>query len=351
MNSEWLKTPAAKLDEQSGKEATERQGQLTKPPGALGRLEDSAITLAAMQGKIKPTLDNIHVSVFAGDHGIAAKGVSAFPQAVTGEMVRNFANGGAAICVLAKSIGANLEVINLGTVNDPGEISGVKRQIIAASTADFSEQDAMTEEQFTAALNAGRDAAMRAKESNASLFIGGEMGIGNTSSATAIACAILDMAPAALAGPGTGLDSDGVSRKVVTLKSALELHRSTYGNAREALRCMGGFEITALCGAFITCAQERLPVLVDGFIATAAALCAAHICDNASDWFLFSHASAEPGHQSMTTSLGAKPLLDLGMRLGEGSGAAVAVPLLRLACDLHNNMATFAEAGVSEKSE
>lgn len=351
MNIEWLNSAAAKLDEQAGKDATERQGQLTKPPGALGRLEDVAITLAAMQGKVKPALNNIHVAVFAGDHGIAAKGVSAFPQAVTGEMVRNFATGGAAICVLARSIEAKLEVISLGTVNDPGEIPGVRRQIVAASTTDFSEQDAMTEEQFAAALNVGRDAALRAIDSNAQLFIGGEMGIGNTSSATAIACAILDMTPDTLAGPGTGLDTNGVSRKIEILKTALELHKSTYGNAREALRCMGGFEIAALCGAFITCAQEKLPVLVDGFIATAAALCAAHICDKAGDWFLFSHASAEPGHQSMTTSLGAQPLLDLGMRLGEGSGAAVAVPLLRLACDLHNNMATFAEAGVSEKSE
>lgn len=347
---EWLTIPAA-LPHAGARQAAEtRQSQLTKPPGALGRLEDIAIRLAALQGTEQPCVDRVHIAVFAGDHGVAAEGVSAFPQAVTAEMVKNFARGGAAICVTARALGASLEVINLGTAFDTGTLDGVKDYHLGPGTANFTEAPAMTEHQLACALAAGRHAAERAKLAKAQLFIGGEMGIGNTTAAAALACALLDAPPERLAGPGTGLDAPGVARKAEVIRRALARHRHHHGTPLEALRRLGGFEIAALTGAYIACAHIALPVLVDGFISSAAALAAARLCPGAGGWFLFAHASAEPGHRTVLDALDARPLLDLGMRLGEGSGAAVAVPLLRMTCALHNGMATFAEAGVSEKT-
>ena len=348
MQSEWLNSPAAKLNQETRDAAIQRQSILTKPPGALGQLEDIAIRLAAMQSSEIPKVNKVSIAVFAGDHGVTAQGISAFPQAVTTEMVKNFASGGAAISVLAKSLDADLSVVNMGTVFDPGAIDGVIDMQVARQTQDISEAPAMTTDEFYQALNSGRQIAERASAQGADLFIGGEMGIGNTTSATAIACALTGKTAIELAGPGTGLGPEGVTHKIAVIEKALTLHQDAKTPV-EILTQLGGFEIVALTGAFIACAKMGLPVLVDGFIATSAALAASHICDNASNWFIFSHTSAEPGHLHMLESLGGKALLDLGLRLGEGSGAAVAVPLLKLACDLHNNMATFAEAGVSEK--
>lgn len=347
---EWLNVPPATPDPDARRAAEARQQILTKPPGALGRLEEVAIRLSALQGTERPCIERVHIAVFAGDHGVAREGVSAFPQAVTAEMVRNFARGGAAISVLARQLGATLEVINLGTVNDPGPFDGVKSHRLGAGTANLAREAAMSEHQLAQALDAGRHAAERAKLADVQLFIGGEMGIGNTTAATALACALLGATPSLLAGPGTGLDANGVARKAEVIRRALALHQHRLSDPLEALRRLGGFEIAALAGAYIACAHMGLPVLVDGFIATAAALVAARRCGGADAWFIYSHASAEPGHVRVLTALGARPLLDLGMRLGEGSGAAAAVPLLRLACALHNEMATFAEAGVSEKN-
>jgi len=373
-NTDWLSTPVATLDETARRAAEQRQTQLTKPPGALGRLETLAIRLAAMQGTPRPTLERVHIAVFAADHGVAAEGVSAFPQAVTAEMVRNFARGGAAISVLARQLGATLEVINLGTVVDTGPLAGVLDIKLGPGTANFAQTAAMTSEQLACALNVGRETAQRAQQSGAHLFVGGEMGIGNTTSAAALACALLDAPPELLAGPGTGLDAHGVSHKAKVIRAALTLHRvpglddshragfppprvnptrwesARGGDSIEILRRLGGFEIAALAGSYVACAQLGLPVLIDGFIATAAALVATRICPGSDQWFVYAHASAEPGHACLLEALKAQPLLDLGLRLGEGSGAAVTVPLLRLACALHNEMATFAEAGVSGKS-
>ncbi len=349
-NTDWLSAPVAPLNDSARREAEQRQTQLTKPPGALGQLEMLAVRLAGMQGTSRPILERVHIAVFAADHGVAVEGVSAFPQAVTAEMVRNFARGGAAISVLARQLGATLEVLNLGTVVDTGPLVGVLDIKLGHGTANFANTAAMTAEQLARALDTGRQTAQRAKHTAAHLFIGGEMGIGNTTSAAALACMLLDAPPELLAGPGTGLDTNGVSHKVKVIRNALALHRAHGGDAGEILRRLGGFEIAALAGSYIACAQTRLPVLIDGFIATAAALVATRICPGCDQWFLYAHASAEPGHACLLEALKARPLLDLGMRLGEGSGAAVAVPLLRLACALHNEMATFAEAGVSEKS-
>lgn len=328
--------------------AVARQGQLTKPPGALGALELLAIRLAAMQGRERPDVNRVWVAVFAGDHGVAAEGVSAFPQAVTAEMVKNFARGGAAISVAARAMGASLEVVNLGTVVDISSLPGVLHLMLGAGTANFTQTAAMTEVQCAQALDAGRQSVARAQAAGVDLYIGGEMGIANTTSAAAVACALLDAAPQDLAGPGTGLDAAGVSHKAAVITQALALHQAQCGDPSEVLRRLGGFEIAALTGAYLACAEEGVPVLVDGFISSVAALLAERITPGAAAWFIYAHTSAEPGHQRVLTALAARPLLALGMRLGEASGAAVAVPLLRLACALHNEMATFAEAGVSD---
>lgn len=347
---DWMTAAAAAPDESSGAAAQARQGQLTKPPGSLGRLEEVAIRLAALQGSERPRVEQIAITVFAGDHGVAEEGVSAFPQAVTVEMIKNFSRGGAAISVLARALGATLEVVDCGAVRDVGPLPGVVSQRAGAGTANFCKGAAMSEAQLVKALDAGRQAVARAVAAGAQLFIGGEMGIANTTPATAIAAALLAIAPQEVAGPGTGLDRKGVAHKAEVVGRALALHQEHLANPREVLRRLGGFEIAALAGGYIAAAQARLPVLVDGFISSSAALVALRLNPTIAPWLILSHASAEPGHRRLVEALGQRPLLDLGMRLGEGSGAAVTVPLLRLACELHNGMATFAEAGVSEGS-
>lgn len=349
MNIEWLNIPPQSLDEQAAIAARDRQAQLTKPPGALGELENVAIFLAAAQGRERPRADVVWISVFAGDHGIVEESVSAFPQAVTAEMVKNFSRGGAAISVLARALDARLEVIDLGTVVGLSGLPGVTHINLGMGTANFARTAAMSIEQCAQALEAGRQSVERAQREGADLFIGGEMGIGNTTSAAALACALLGELPKRLVGPGTGLDSAGVVRKAEVIAGALTVHRPHLDDPLEALRRLGGFEIAALTGAYLACAQLGLPVLVDGFIATVAALTAERLSPGTANWFLYAHGSAEPGHARLLEALQARPLLSLNMRLGEGSGAAVAVPLLRLACTLHDEMATFAEAAVSEK--
>ena len=346
---DWLGVPAASLDTEARRAAQDRQATLTKPPGSLGRLEETAIRLAALQGKPRPTLDRVRITIFAGDHGVATEGVSAFPQAVTAEMIKNFARGGAAICVAARSLGAELEIINLGTVYDPGPLAGVKDQPLGPGTANLMIEPAMTDHQVALALGAGRHAAERARLEGCQLFIGGEMGIANTTAAAALACALLGAPPRDLAGPGTGLDREGVARKAAVIQRALDYNAPHLASPLEALRRLGGFEIAALAGAYLACAHMGLPVLVDGFITSVSALVATRLQPQVADWLFFAHTSAEPGHAAVLAALAAQPLLDLGLRLGEGSGAAIALPLLRLACALHNRMATFAEAGVSDE--
>jgi len=345
---EWLGAPMKVIDQQSQNSALERQSQLTKPPGSLGRLEQIAIRIAAMQGVARPSAERVHISIFAADHGVAAEGVSAFPQEVTEAMIANFAHGGAAISVLAKSLNAGLEVIDVGAVADPGALPSVLNRRIAAGTANFAKEPAMSSEQLAEALAVGKEAVERAQQQGAEIFIGGEMGIANTTSATAIAAALLGLDPVELAGPGAGLDSEGISHKVEVIKKSLQLHKESLSSPLEVLRCVGGFEITALTGTYIRAAQLGLPVIVDGFICSAAALVAIKVEPSISPWLILSHASAEPGHAAIVAALGDVPIIDLGMRLGEGSGAATVVPLLRLACELHNGMATFTEAGVAD---
>ena len=346
MTRHWFDDPIPALDAAALAAAHARQLQLTKPPGSLGRLEELGVTLAAMQGQQRPQLDKVWISVFAADHGVVAEGVSAFPQVVTAEMVRNFARGGAAISVLAREWNARLEVVNVGTVQPLEDLPGVLDARVGPGTANFVHEPAMSLEQLHDALEAGREAAERAAIGGAQLFIGGEMGIGNTTSAAAVACSLLGLPAAQLAGPGTGLDADGVAHKSLVIERALAKQRSD--QPLVALQRLGGFEIAALAGVYLRCAQLNLPALVDGFITTAAALAAVRFRPELAGWLFYSHCSAEPGHRRLLQALEARPLLDLGMRLGEGSGAAVAMPLLRAAAALHARMATFAEAGVSQ---
>jgi len=342
-----LHDPVAKISDENIQLAKERQAQLTKPPGSLGKLEELAVMFSAIQKTQRPTVDKVHITIFAADHGIADEGVSAFPQSVTTEMIKNFSRGGAAISVLAKEQNAKLEVVNLGTVIEVGELEGVISSCIAKSTANFSRQAAMTETQLEKAFQAGEAAVQRALDAAANVFIGGEMGIANTSSATALACAYLNKAAIEIAGAGTGLDEGGISHKAQVIQQALEKHQASALNAVDILRFFGGFEIAALTGAYLFAAQKGLPVVVDGFITTAAALAAVKINAECANWFIYSHQSDEQGHKRILKALNAEPLINLNMRLGEGSGAAIAIPLLRQACAIHSNMATFAEAGVS----
>lgn len=343
-------TPPPQPDAYARQRGLQHQTVLTKPPGSLGRLEEIAIELCALQGHDRPTLERIAITVFAADHGVCEEGISAFPQAVTGQMIANFAWGGAAISVLARRLGASLDVVNLGTVTplDTG-LQGVHHHPIAPGTANLARQPAMTHGEVAAALIAGDSAAERAAQEGVNLFIGGDMGIGNTTAAAAVACALLGDTPGNLVGPGTGLDAQGLSHKADVVTRALARH----GEDRDplaVLQSLGGLEIAGLVGAILGAAHRGIPVLVDGFIVTTAALVAVRQQPRVRDWLMFSHRSAEPGHQRVLEALAAKPLLDLGMRLGEGSGAAVAVPLLRSACALHNEMATFDTAGVSNRS-
>ena len=345
----WIEQEVSKPDLNILEAARAHQLQLTKPPGALGQLEEIAITLAAMQGTIHPELNNIHIAVFAGDHGITEEKVSAFPQAVTAQMLENFVQGGAAISVLAKELNAKLIVVDVG-VNAPASSSEnviVKRVI--DGTANFAHHPAMSFDALEKALEVGREIVQQAITDQMQLFIGGEMGIGNTTSATALAASLLEMNVEQLAGSGSGLDAKGVDHKRFVIEQALYFHAKDAVTVLEKLRCFAGVEIVALVGAYIYCAQNRIPVLVDGFIAGVAALYAQALNSGVREWFIFSHKSKEPGHTHILKALQAKPLIDLNMRLGEGSGAAVAVSIIKNALALHNNMATFSQAGVAGK--
>ncbi|CAD5107710.1 nicotinate-nucleotide--dimethylbenzimidazole phosphoribosyltransferase [Zestomonas carbonaria] len=345
----WWRQPVQPLDENARAVAQARQRQLTKPAGSLGRLEKAAVELAAMQGRARPGIAHPWIAVFAGDHGVVEEGVSAYPQAVTGQMLGNFVSGGAAISVLARHLGATLEVVDLGTIDASLELPGVRHLHLGPGTANFARTPAMSAAQLEAALQAGADSVARAVATGGDLFIGGEMGIGNTTAASALACALLGCPARELVGPGTGLDDAGVLHKAAVIERALLLHAGQLDDPLAGLRCLGGFELAALAGAYLACAQRGVPALVDGFICTVAALCAVRIEPACRDWLLFAHCGAEPGHRLLLAALRAEPLLELGLRLGEGSGAALAVPLLQLACRLHGEMATFAEAAVAER--
>ncbi len=343
----WIYNKAKSVSETARAVADLHQSRLTKPPGALGRIEKLAIQLAGLQDCVSPLITHPVITVFAADHGVVEEGVSAFPQEVTVQMILNFTRGGAAVNVLARELNADFEIINMGTVNTVPESAHLRQFIIGKGTKNFCEEAAMSQAQLDMALLAGKNIVEQKANEKMDLFIGGEMGIGNTTSAAALSCAQLGKEARELVGNGTGIDAAGLLRKTAAVDRALQLHHQFVHEPVECLRRLGGFEIAALSGSYIRCSQLGIPVLVDGFICGAAALIAININDTVKPWLIFSHQSAERGHQILLESMQVEPVLKLDMRLGEGSGAAMALPLMKLACALHNNMATFEQAGVS----
>lgn len=329
-------------------QAQARQNSLTKPPGSLGQLERIVIQLAGCQGKVCPHINQPWISVFAADHGIAASGVSAFPAVVTQEMVKNFSTGGAAITVIAQQEKAHFEVVDVGVLNDVSPLPNLVSDRVAAGSFNFAEQAALSEEMMRQALLVGATAVSRALNAGADLFIGGEMGIGNTSSATAMISQICQQPLKGLVGRGTGLNDVQLQHKQAVLEAALARHRANMHSAESVLRHLGGLEIAALTGAFLECGRVGLPMVVDGVIACAAALVALEMQPALKPWMLFGHRSVEPAQQAVFDHLQVTPIMDLEMRLGEGTGAAMAIPVIRLACALHANMATFEEASISD---
>lgn len=307
-----------------------RQARLTKPHGSLGRLEDLASWLGRWQGREAPRLDRVEVLVFAGNHGITSRGVSAYPASVTAQMVANFERGGAAINQICASAGANLRVIALS---------------LDAPTGDFTESAAMSEAAFLDAVATGFDAVPE----EADLLCLGEMGIGNTTSASALAAALFGGSGADWAGRGTGLDDDGLSRKCEAIDAGLRRHATHHDDPLVAAQAFGGYELAAILGATLAARHRSVPVLLDGFVATAAAAPLYRLRPDALDHAEIAHCSAEAAHRALCAALGKRPLLDLDMRLGEASGAALAVPLLRAALACYSGMATFEEAGVDER--
>ena len=319
---------APEVDRQALDAAHDRNGQLTKPPGALGRLEDLAIWYAGWRGTPKPQIAAPQVVIFAGNHGVTAQGISAFPAEVTEQMVLNFQSGGAAINQLSSCFGARLDVHALQ---------------LDRPTADFTQGPAMSEDECVAALKTGWAAVDNASD----LLVTGEMGIGNTTSAAAIALALYGGSGADWAGRGTGVDDAGLSRKAKVIEAGLAANPQAAGNGLEALRCLGGRELAAMVGAIARARMLRVPVILDGFICSAAAAALAHAVPGILDHTVAGHVSAEGAHKAILDQIGKKPLLSMDMRLGEGSGGALAISMLQAAVACHTGMATFAEAGVA----
>ena len=324
----------------------------TKPPGSLGRLESLALQMGLIQRSTAPQILHPAMLVFAGDHGIAATGVSPYPQAVTVQMVANFVAGGAAINALSGVAGMALEVINAGVAADLQHLSAVIDIPLAQGTRNFAEEPAMTRAQVEQALAAGA-ARVRHHAALGTTVIGfGEMGIGNTSSAACLMSVLCGVPLASCVGRGTGLDDAGLARKQAILEAALARHRQIDGSDPLAvLACFGGFEIAMMTGAFLAAAEAQMTILVDGFIATTALLVAVSLVPAVRDYCVFAHQSDEAGHRKLLEFLQAEPLLALSLRLGEGTGAALALPLLRAAAAFLNQMASFGEAGVSERAD
>jgi nicotinate-nucleotide--dimethylbenzimidazole phosphoribosyltransferase len=317
-------------DQDAAQETMAREAQLTKPAGALGRLEEITQWMATWQGKHPPTCVHPRTAVFAGNHGVAARGVSAYPAEVTAQMVKNFVDGGAAVNQLCRAVDADLRVYEMA-LEEP--------------TADFTQEPAMSEEECAMALAYG----MMAVEPGIDLLAVGEMGIGNTTSAAALAAALYGGGAAQWVGPGTGVAGSALERKIEVVEQGVARHKPAAKDGFDLLRRLGGRELAAMVGAIMAARMAHVPVLLDGYACSAAAACLAAIDAHALDHCLVAHCSAEPGHRLLLAKLGKKPLIDFGMRLGEASGATLVIALVKAALNCHTGMATFAEAGVSGK--
>jgi nicotinate-nucleotide--dimethylbenzimidazole phosphoribosyltransferase len=319
----------------------------TKPRGSLGAIEDLGCRIAAIRGSVPTGRAFPAVVVVAADHGVAREGVSAYPSEVTGQMLRNFAAGGAAVCVLARLAGARLLVVDAG-VAAAGPIPGVRRLGFGGGTANLARRPAMTRDRATETVEAGIAIAVELAEGGVDVVALGEMGIGNTTAAAAVCAALLGASADAVCGRGTGLDGDGLRRKIDVVERALRLHRLDAADPVGVLAAVGGHEIGVLAGVILGCAARRVPVLLDGAVVGAAALLAARFAPNAVDAMIAATRSPEPSHTLVLLELGLSPLLDLGLRLGEATGASLALPLVDAALVLLTEMATFDEAGVSD---
>ncbi|MBN1673961.1 MAG: nicotinate-nucleotide--dimethylbenzimidazole phosphoribosyltransferase [Kiritimatiellae bacterium] len=324
---------------------------LTKPPGSLGRLEELASRYCLATHTVTPSLAGKAIVVFAADHGVTAEGVSAYPREVTPQMVRNMLAGGAAINVLARHVGAELTVVDIG-VDDPlDDAPGLCRRKIRRGTANIATGPAMSLDEAKRAMQVGIEQAAAACERGASLLGTGEMGIGNTTPASALFAARLPCPVEAVTGRGTGLDDARLAHKVAVIERALAANRAALGDPLAALAALGGLEIAGICGLVLGAAARRVPIVVDGFISCAGAFAACQICEPARDYLFFSHRSAEAGHKVFFERVGVRPLLELDMRLGEGTGAALAIAMIEGAVRIYNEMATFSSAGVAGKEK
>jgi nicotinate-nucleotide--dimethylbenzimidazole phosphoribosyltransferase len=340
------------LDAAAMEAASERQSRLTKPAGSLGRLEELSIQIAGMTGMLDPPLDRAVVFTLAADHGVAEEGVSAYPADVTAQMLANFLRGGAAINVLARSVGVKVVVADLGVKSDLAPTGGLAAVKIRRGTASITRGPAMTVSEAARAIEVGRALVREQLADGMEVAITGDMGIGNTTASAALVCALTGRDPDVIVGRGTGVDDAGLDRKRRAVREALRVNAGAITEgALEALAAVGGLEIAGLVGVILEAAASRRPVIVDGFISGAAALAATRMAPAASNFMIASHRSHELGHGAVLDELGLQPLLDLDLRLGEGTGGALALPIVRAAMRLLNEMATFDEAGVSNRDE
>lgn len=339
----------APLDEGAMTAARERQDQLTKPRGSLGQLENISVQLAGIQGSARPLITDKVVITVAGDHGIVAEGVSLYPQEVTAQMVLNFLYGGAAINVLARHVGARVVVVDAGVLSDLPEHPDLRIRKIARGAQNFAQGAAMTRVQAVQAIETGIEIVAAEIAKGADVIVPGEMGIGNTTPASAIVATFSGLPVAEITGRGTGLDDAGLAHKVAVIESALAVNKPDPHDALDVLSKVGGFEIGVIAGIVLGAAAHRVAVVLDGFICTAGGLIAAELAPAVKPYLLSAHNSVEIGHRAMLERLELKPLLDLGLRLGEGTGAALALTLIEAATKILNEMATFANAGVTDK--
>ena len=333
--------------------AEQRLDRLTKPPRSLGRLEWVAARLCAMQETLTPAAGPHRIAIFAADHGVAAEGVSAYPSIVTAQMVANFLDGGAAINALAAVAGADVTIVDVGVAHDVdrgGTRAEFAARRVAAGTRNIAHGPAMSTAEAAAALEIGIEAAHQAADAGVTLFACGDMGIGNTTAASAITAAITRSAPLRVTGPGTGIDNDALARKAAVVTQALRVNQPGR-DPLVVLRSVGGLEIAAIVGAYLGAASRRMAIVGDGFVTTAAALVAAELCPSFLDYWFAGHRSTEPGHTVQLDYLRQTPLVDLDLRLGEGTGAALAMPIVAAAAAMMSGMATFDEAGVAARMD
>ncbi len=335
------------IDRASVTAAIARQDSLTKPQGSLGRLEEIAARIAGIQRSERPAIESRFAVVAAADHGVAAEGVSAYPQSVTAQMVANFLAGGAGINVLAKRAGVEVVVVDAGVVGELPDDPRIVRATVARGTANFTQGPAMSSGDAEAILDAGIDLGVALTRGGRAAVIPGEMGIGNTTAAAAVTSAITGALPAKTTGRGTGVDDASLRQKIGAVERAIEVNHPVSSDGLDVLSKVGGFEIGFLAGLMIGAASERAVIVLDGYISTSAALIAAALESRVKDYLIVGHRSVEPGHGIALAHLGLEPLLDLDMRLGEGTGGVLALGVVDAALDLHNGMATFAEASVS----